>query len=264
MLAGARRSSAGRCGRISCRRLRRGSGRRWDGLWRLDLRWAQLPAARLLGVIRLEVPVVEVVVVGVDHWVHTVPRARCARNVDYRFGAEDRLDVEAEGGQVAADAEAAGDAEDSDMPYSIPVVAVEAGRDRPAADNAGRKGVNMEVEVEAEAAVAVGFATAHAPWMNHWGVEEALLVLRDWQLAHMALREEVASSMGLFWLQAWLRVVQRYEGDMGGIVYEREKMEREYTTLAAPVESFSEQRDTDYRVVRENAVQCETVLYSAR
>jgi hypothetical protein len=47
-------------------------------------------------------------------------------------------------------------------------------------------------------------------------------------------------------------------------VYEREKMEREYTTLAAPAEPFSEQCDSDYRVVRENAVQCEIVQYSAR
>jgi hypothetical protein len=80
----------------------------------------------------------------------------------------------------------------------------------------------------------------------------------------MAPHEEVASSMGLSWLQASLRVVQCYEGDMGGMVYEREKMEREYTTLAAPAESFSEQCDSDYRVVRENAMQCEIVQSSAR
>jgi hypothetical protein len=87
------------------------------------------------------------------------------------------------------------------------VVAVEADRDRLAVDNAGRKGVNMEVEVKAEAAVAVGFATAHAPWTNHWGAEAALRELRDWRLARMAPREEAVSSMGLFWWQASLRVV---------------------------------------------------------
>jgi hypothetical protein len=36
---------------------------------------------------------------------------------------------------------------------------------------------------------------------------------------------------------------------MGGVVCEREKMEREYTTLAAPVEPLSEQSDTGYRMV---------------
>jgi hypothetical protein len=51
---------------------------------------------------------------------------------------------------------------------------------------------------------------------------------------------------------------------MGGVVYERKEMEREYTTLAAPVEPFSEQCDSDYRIVREKAVQCESVQYSAR
>jgi hypothetical protein len=122
-----------------------------------------------LGVIRLEVVVAVVVVAveGVGHWVRIVPRARCVRVAEYRFEAEDRLDAGAEGGQVAEDAGDAGDAadaevaEDSGMPYSIPVVAVEAGKDRPAVDNVGRKDVSMEVEVEAEAAV--GFATAHAP-----------------------------------------------------------------------------------------------------
>jgi hypothetical protein len=89
-------------------------------------------------------------------------------------------------------------------------------------------------------------------------------VLRDWRLAHMARREEAGSSMGLPWSQASLRVVEGYEGDMGGMVYERERMEREYTTLAAPVEPFSEQCDTDYRVVRYDTVQCEIVQYSAR
>jgi hypothetical protein len=33
-------------------------------------------------------------------------------------------------------------------------------------------------------------------------------------------------------------VVQGYEGGMDGVVYEREEMEREYTTLAVPVESW--------------------------
>jgi hypothetical protein len=69
-----------------------------------------------------------------------------------------------EGGHVAEDgddAEAAGDAEDSGMLYSIPAVAVEADKDKLAVDNAGRRDESMEVEVEAEAAV--GFATAHAP-----------------------------------------------------------------------------------------------------
>jgi hypothetical protein len=113
-----------------------------------------------------------------------------------------------EGGQVAEDgddAEAAWDAEDSGMPYSIPVVAVEADKDRLAVGNAGRRDASMAVEAQAEAAV--GFATAHAPWTNHWGVVEALRVLRDWRLAHMARREEAGSSMGLFWSQASLRVV---------------------------------------------------------
>jgi hypothetical protein len=76
-------------------------------------------------------------------------------------------------------------------------------------------------------------------------------VLRDWRLAHMAPHEEVASSMGLSWLQASLRVVQCYEGDMGGMVYEREKMERKYTTLAVPEESISEQCDTVLCEVRD-------------
>jgi hypothetical protein len=43
--------------------------------------------------------------------------------------------------------------------------------------------------------------------MKHWGTEEALQMLRDWRLVHMALRVEVESSMELFWSQAWLRVV---------------------------------------------------------
>jgi hypothetical protein len=79
----------------------------------------------------------------------------------------------------------------------------------------------------------------------------------------MTLCEEAASSMGLFWSQAWLRVVRGYEGGMGRVVYEREEMEREYTTLAVPVESLGEQCDTGYRVVRYYTVQCETVEYSA-
>jgi hypothetical protein len=51
---------------------------------------------------------------------------------------------------------------------------------------------------------------------------------------------------------------------MGGMVYEREKMERGYTTLAVPVEPFSEKCDTDYRVVRDNTRQCNIVQYSAQ
>jgi hypothetical protein len=82
---------------------------------------------------------------------------------------------------------------------------VEADKDRLAVGNAGRRDASMVVEAHAEAAV--GFATAHAPWTNHWGVVEALRVLRDWRLAHMARREEAGSSMGLFWSQASLRVV---------------------------------------------------------
>jgi hypothetical protein len=69
--------------------------------------------------------------------------------------------------------------------------------------------------------------------------------------------------MGSFWSQAWLRVVQGYEGDMGGMVCERGEMERENTTLAAPVERLSEQSDTDYRMVRYDTVQCEIVQNSA-
>jgi hypothetical protein len=109
--------------------------------------------------------------------------------------------------------------------------------------------------VEARAEAAVEFATAHVPWTNHWGVEEALQELRDWRLARMAPHEEAESSMGLFWSQAWLRVVYCYEGDMDGVVCEREKMEREYTTLAAPIESFREQCDTKNRVVRYSTAQ---------
>jgi hypothetical protein len=167
-----------------------------------------------LEVIPLEVlaAVVVVAVGGAAHWVHIVPRARCARNAEYKFEAEVRLDVGAVGGHVAEDGDdAAGDAEvaeDSNMPYSVPAVAVEADKDRLAVDNAGRKDVNMPVAAQAE--TAVGFATAHAPWTNHWGVEEALRVLRDWRLARMAPREEAGPSMELFWLQASLRVVQGY------------------------------------------------------
>jgi hypothetical protein len=65
MLAGARRSSAGRCARIWCRRLRRGSGRQWGDLLLFDLCWAHFPAARLSWVIRPEVLVAVVVVVVV-------------------------------------------------------------------------------------------------------------------------------------------------------------------------------------------------------
>jgi hypothetical protein len=198
MLAGARRSSGGRRGRIWCRRLRRGSGRRWGGPLLFGWCLAHFPAARLLGVILLQVLVAVVVaaVEGVGHWVHIVPRARCVHNAGYRFVADDRLDVGAQDGLVAEDGDDAGDAkvaEDSGMPYSIQVVAVGAGKDRLAVDNAGRKDASMAVEAQAEAAVE--FATAHAPWTNHWGAEEALQELRDWRLARMAPREEAVSSM---------------------------------------------------------------------
>jgi hypothetical protein len=110
------------------------------------------------------VAVVVVAVEGAGHRVHIVPRARCFRNAEYRFGVVDRMDAGAQDRRVAEDGndiKVTKDAEDSDMLYSIPVVAVEADKDRRAAGNAGRKGVNMAVEAQAEAAV--GFATAHAP-----------------------------------------------------------------------------------------------------
>jgi hypothetical protein len=208
-----------------------------------------------------------VAVEGAGHWLRIVPRARCVHNAEYRFGVEDRLDAGAQFGLEGEDdddaevAEVAEVAEDSGMRCSTLVVAVEADKDRLAVDNAGRKGVNMKVK--AEAAVAVGFATAHAPWTNHWGAEAALRELRDWRLARMALREKAVSSMGLFWSWAWLRVVQCYERDMGGVVCGRKKMERDDTTLAAPVEPLSEQSDTDHRMVRYDTVQCEIVQNSA-
>jgi hypothetical protein len=169
MLAGAQRSSEGRCARIWCRRLRRGSGRRWGGLLRLDWCRVRQFAAPSLRAIRLEVleELVALVVVVEEeeagHWVHIVPKARCVHKTEDRFGAEVRLDARAQSGlegEDDGDAEAAEVIEDSGMPCSNPAEAVEAGKDRLAVGNADRKDANTEVEAE-EAAVM--FATAYAP-----------------------------------------------------------------------------------------------------